>query len=419
MIPVPTERQLLWQDMELGVIIHWLNNIYNPDFKEYKTKKVREAIPPSIMNPCNPDTDQWLRSASKLGAEYAVLVANHCTGFSLWPTKENDYSVSSLEWKNGNGDVVADFIASCRKYGIKPALYYSTGCNGYYGINDENHHDYFAPYYREYVETVERQLTELWSNYGELFEIWFDGGIIPREKGGPDAFGLLKKYQPEAITFQGPRDSRNNIRWVGNEDGTAPFDCFCACDETDNSPDGRGNITGKYYRPAESDFPNRDHSADGGGWGWRKGEEDKVIPPGELFKCYLKTVGRNTNMLLGMGISTDGDFKEEKQFEELGNIIRREFSEEIPCDTRQNGNIFIITPKAFSPMKYIVLREELSTGQHINGFVVRCNGKPIFEGKSIGHKRIIRTDERLSGTIELEVTEAVGKYAMRDIRIYR
>lgn len=419
MVAKPTPKQLAWQDMELGVIIHWCMEIYNPDFKGYKTSEVLKAIPPEIIRPDRLDTDAWLRSASELGAGYAVLVANHCTGFSLWPTGESDYSVSSINWKDGKGDVVGDFIKSCRKYNIKPALYYSTGCNGSCNINDEIKHDYFAPYYRKYVEMVEKQVTELWTEYGELFEIWFDGGIIPAEKGGPRIFELLEKYQPDAITFQGPAGYKNNIRWVGNEDGVAPEDCFCACDISDDSPDGSGNINGQFYCPAESDFPNRNHNGFGGGWAWREGEEDTVISPEELFECYLRTVGRNTNMLIGMGISTSGEFTDGAQFKALGNIIKKEFSDKIECSISKNGNFYEIKNISRAHVRYVVIREKLENGQHICGYRLTADGKEIAFGRSIGHKRIFKADGTDAETFILEITDSLGDYEIRDINLYR
>lgn len=119
-----------------------------------------------------------------MGAKYAVLVANHCTGFSLWPTAENDYCTRSLAWKDGKGDICRDFIAACQKYDIKPGFYYSTGCNGYYDINDGTiRGEYRTEKYREYVRHVEAQVTELWTEYGKLFEIWFDGGVVDPKQG--------------------------------------------------------------------------------------------------------------------------------------------------------------------------------------------------------------------------------------------
>lgn len=415
MIARPTQKQLAWQDMELGVIIHLCAEIYRPGFTEIKSKKVRTELPADIINPYNLNTDGWLSAASKLGAKYAVLVANHCTGFSLWPTKENDYSIASTKWKDGKGDVIADFIASCRKYGIEPGLYYSTGCNGYYDISDEVSHDYSAPYYREYVRHVENQLTEIWTEYGELFEVWFDGGVIPSEKGGPRVFELLKKYQPGAITFQGPRGYPNNIRWIGNENGFAPDDCRCACNVDEY---GKGRADGNCYCPAESDFPNRTHEATGGGWSWGENEEQFVIPPEELFECYLNTVGHNTNMLLGMGIATDGTFRDEKQFEEFGNIVKREFSSPVHADLSIRGDTFTLRPGEGSVIKYIVIREDLAEGQRITGYSVCADGKEIFSGGNIGHKRIIRTNLNGAAEITVKILSSADGFKIRDITLY-
>ena len=117
----PTKQQLEWHEMELGVIIHYCLDIYRPDLlKEagdwYKTDMVRTAIAPSTIHPTKLDPEQWVRSAWELGAKYAVLVTNHCTGFSLWNTKVNDFSISYTDWRGGGGDICREFIDACKKY---------------------------------------------------------------------------------------------------------------------------------------------------------------------------------------------------------------------------------------------------------------------------------------------------------------
>ena len=72
--------------------------------------------------------------------------------------------------------------------------------------------------HEEYLRVVEGDLTELWSRYGQLFEIWFDGGVVTRQDGGADVAKLLEEYQPQAICFQGPKEHGQNLRWIGNED---------------------------------------------------------------------------------------------------------------------------------------------------------------------------------------------------------
>ena len=393
---IPTPSHLEWADMEIGVIIHYLIDAYKPEFTEFKTKAVRTELPPSVFAPEGWDTDQWCRSASELGAKYAVLVANHGTGFSLWQTKVNDYSVASCSYKDGKGDIVRDFIESCKKYNLKPGLYYSLGCNGYYGISDESIRDYKSEEYQTYIKNVEKQVTELWSEYGELFEIWFDGGVVPKEQGGPDLIPILKKYQPNAMCFQGPVGHTHNLRWVGNENGLAPADCFSATDrgECQIEVPGCGSPFGKYWEPAETDMPNRDKAAFGGGWNWKAGEENYVYTPEHLLDCYIRSVGRNSNLLLGMAIATNGRFEDEQQFIDFGRLIDKTFGDGA-CIAKQQGSTDKVQ-KILLPEKrqinYVVLKEDITRGHGILSFSVEADGVRLAEGKCVGHKRIIPVD---------------------------
>ncbi len=427
-IAVPTPLQLLWQEQELGVLIHYIMDIYDPSLTaaEIKSSKVRSALSPEKINPENLDPEQWVRSAWKAGAKYAVLVANHCTGFSLWQTKVNDYCTRSLAWKNGKGDIVAEFIAACKKYGLRPGIYYSTAVNGYYDINDEKPQDYSAPYYKEYVRNVEAQLTELWSGYGELFEIWFDGGIIPAEKGGPDVLSLLKKYQPNALCFQGPEGYPHNLRWVGNEEGLAPENCWATTDgEQDNITRENinfiaGNPYGKYYAPAETDTPNRSTGSFGGGWAWKEGQEALVRSPEELLDCYIKSVGRNSNLLLGMAIGTNGQFEDEEQFEKFGAILKETFGKDAVKASEKNieKDCVTLTMPSDKSGRFLVLREKTDNGQRILGFRVCIDGKPVYEGACIGHKRIIPLDIPTGASVTVEITESLDGKSLRDVEVY-
>lgn len=426
-IAKPTKQQLIWQDMELGVLIHYCMEIYNPDFKEYKTSKVRTELSPDKINPTKLSVEQWVRSAHGVGAKYAVLVANHCTGFSLWQTDENDYCTRALKWKDGKGDICADFIEACKKYDIKPGFYYSTGCNGYYDINDEKKQDYFSKKYRDYIKHVEAQVTELWTRYGELFEVWFDGGIIPKEKGGPDILPILEKYQPNALSFQGPKGRPSNLRWVGNEDGLAPENCWATTNAGEarfdgtvkNEEAGVGDPDGIYYCPAETDTPNRCVTAFGGGWAWRAGEEDKVRTKEELLDCYIRSVGRNSNLLLGMAISTDGDFQDEKQFKEFGALLRETFSK--PKAFLENVKGDSATLFTNEKAEYFVVREDITDGQHIREFVLYADKKEIYKSNCVGHKRIIplkALGASGAGEFTFKITEKAGEAEIRDIALY-
>ncbi len=113
---LPSPEHVAWADAEIGVIIHQDLETYDPSYTV-----ATGALPAaSVFDPSAPDTDQWLATAKAGGATYAVLVAKHCSGFCLWPTAAYDFSVRQSPWKQGQGDLVADFMASCRKYGIRP-----------------------------------------------------------------------------------------------------------------------------------------------------------------------------------------------------------------------------------------------------------------------------------------------------------
>lgn len=410
---IPSKKQLEWADMEIGVIIHYLVNIYNPDFEEYKTEAVRTELSPDRFNPTRLDPEQWVKSAAEAGAKYAVFVANHCTGFSLWQTKVNDYSCASMEWKGGKGDVFREFVDACKKYGIRPGVYYSTGCNGYYNINDEWEWDYKSEYYQNYVKCVEKQVTELWSEYGEMFEVWFDGGIVPKEEGGPDIFPILTKYQPEALAFQGPVGYAHNLRWVGNEDGVAPEECWGAWDGDDRG----GDPDGKYWEPAETDFPNRTHEAFGGGWGWKENETQYALTPEKLLDCYVKSVGRNSNMLIGMAISTDGDFEDEEQFRAFGKLMKETFGTPKAEWVSPDGAVFSLNVKGVKA-DYLTLCEDITAGHNVRAFSVYADGAKIYEGRCIGHKRIIPLHGIEADEIKVTLDEYDEGAKIKSIQIF-
>ena len=414
----PTPQQLAWHDMELGVLIHFCAQMYRPELPGYwyKTDAVRKELDPKTIHPAGLDPEQWVRCARDAGAKYAVLVAKHATGFAMWDTKVNDFSIAHTDWRGGGGDACREFVDACRKYGLKPGFYYSAACNGYYNINDELPQDTRSDVYKAYVKNVEAQLTELWSGYGELAEIWFDGGVIPPERGGPDVSALLRRYQPDAVCFQGPHDWPHNLRWVGNEDGLAPENCWAATNADEDEPEGAGDPDGIYYRPAECDVANRKHEAFGDGWSWQPNEAHLCYAPEHLLDCYIRSVGRNANLLLGMAIGTDGRFEDEEQFRSFGRLLKSTFGAPVAALSRPDlrSHRCEIIPGKAQPLHYAVIREDIGEGQRIRAFRLLADGKPVYEGKSVGHKRIVPLHTLTARSIVFEITEAAGSPALRD-----
>ena len=177
---LPTPEQQVWANAEIGVLIHYDITLFAKDSFDYKRKETLPGL--GNFNPSALNTDQWIKAAKDGGAKYAVLVVKHGTGFTLWPSKVNPYHVGNTPWRNGRGDILADFIRSCKKYDIRPGLYYNTNYNTYYEAGYIPFKDSAARV--NYNKAVIAQLTEIWTNYGKLFEIWFDGGVMGDEKGG-------------------------------------------------------------------------------------------------------------------------------------------------------------------------------------------------------------------------------------------
>lgn len=427
-IPVPTKQHEEWANCELGVIIHYNLETFHPDLPTNEWKTSPHIMTAETFAPQKVDTDQWMAAAKAMGAKYAVFVAKHVTGFAMWPTKQNKYSVEGSPYLDGEADIVKDFIQSCKKYDIKPGLYYSTGCNGYYGINDEMLNDKLSDKYKEYIKVVDKQLEELWGNYGELFEIWFDGGVIPQSQGGPNVLELISRYQPDAVCFQGLQEQIHNLRWIGNESGEAPVNCWSTYHSNSSSFSGieelseigMGNNKGEYWVPAESDMGNRSHQAMGGGWVWKEGEDHLVYTPEHLLNCYYNSVGRNSNLLMGMAIHRDGYFPDVQQFEDFGALVREIYANPVKS-TRGIGNHYEIALTELTHVKNISIMEDIHYGERVRDFSVTVETEhgteEIFNAECIGHRRLIKLDKKIK-KVNLVINHSVDTVIIKDFTLY-
>ena len=423
----PNDRQLAWADAEIGVLIHFDMPVYHPEYNFRNWGTHPDAV---TFNPTELNTDQWLETAHKLGAKYAVLVAKHCSGFSLWPTEAHEYSIKQSPWKDGKGDIVADFIASCKKFGIKPGIYASTTANGFLFADNPGLVQKNGPVSQEeYNKIVQKQLTELWSNYGELFEIWFDGGVLSKDKGGFDALALVEKLQPKAIAFQGPYGHPNLIRWVGNEEGVAPYPCWSTADSTTNA-DGTLVINGlngrpdaPFWCPGESDFTLRWNRSFQGGWFWTAGQDSMMFTIPELLVKYETSVGRNTNMLLGLvvdnrGLIPDADVR---QVELLGKEIARQYGHPFK-QTSGKGNELVITFDKPTSVNRVILQEDIAKGERVLKYTLKgqMNGEwvDLTTGSCIGHKHIERFDAQTLEAIKLVVEESKANPQIKNFAVF-
>ena len=275
---------------------------------------------PRIFNPTRLDARQWARVARASGFRSMILTAKHHDGFCLWPTATTTHSVRSSPWRDGQGDVVREFVDACRAENLGVGLYLSPW-------------DRHEPRYgsgQDYNDFYLAQLTELLTGYGPLVEIWFDGANGEGPNGRhqhydwPRIHSTVRRLQPNAVMFS---DAGPDIRWIGNEDGTAGTTCWAQVDPASVPEPGysrpwvgktlqQGDPHGSVWRPGEADVSIRP------GWFWHATQDDKVRSAENLVELYFNSVGRNAKLLLNVPPTRDGLFHD-SDVRALGEFARR------------------------------------------------------------------------------------------------
>ncbi len=428
---IPTPEMLRWADDELGLFFHYDIEVFDPGW-QFGSPRLPAL---SAWRPEQLDTDQWLETARKAGARYALMTAKHSTGFCLWPTAVHDYHVGNTPVPT---DIVGSFVRSCRKAGIRPGIYYSLSgaypeklCTDAAGVLD-----------REKLNgMLLAQLRELITGYGPFCEIWFDGGVRRKEKDGPDIAGLLREIAPDMVCFGGCPGIRNVLRWSGSEQGVARPECWSAAHyltepERDNvTCDSPGDPFDEIFAPVEVDMPVRDVMyAYKGGWFWHAQDADKTYSGDYLFERYLTSVGRNANLLIGCLPDPRGLISEDQvaAFTRLGELQRQHFSRPLAEAAAQDGDgTMTVFLDHTADIHWFVLEEDQTRGQRILSFAVEtrwpddwCRQEkkdgwiPVFEGRSIGHKRILRVGHLNGYAFRVRITDCVPGAKLRAFRLY-
>ncbi|MBT3374572.1 MAG: alpha-L-fucosidase [Lentisphaerae bacterium] len=424
-IVTPTQAQQQWHDMELGMFFHFDIPVYK---QGWSWRSWQDRPDPNLYQPTRLDTDQWMEAAQAMGARYAIFVAKHCSGFCQWQTDIYPYGVKQSSWRDGKGDVVGDFVASCHKYGIRPGLYASVSANGYLEVENpglvNRGKGGDAEAQARYVRICEQMTRELWSRYGELFEAWFDGGAIPVTEGGPDLIPILEEHQPNAIVFQGPPGTPNGIRWVGNERGVAPYPCWSTAN-TGTAEGGTeekrfdGHPDGQLWVPGECDVPIRNHD-----WFWAPDREDHIYSLDDLLEMYLCSVGRNCNLLLNANPGPDGLVPEAdfQRYVEFGEEIRDRFSSPIAATTG-DGPTLDLDLNGPQCLNQVTIMEDIAHGERILEYTIEAltddgSWSELCVGQSVGHKRIQQFDSVRTPHIRLRVTNSKATPRIRQLAAY-
>lgn len=457
---VPHERQIRFQQLEFYSFIHFTVNT----FTDREWGDGSES--PKIFDPKKLDAEQWVRAVKSAGMRGLILTCKHHDGFCLWQTKLTEHSVAASPWKNGKGDVVREVSDACRKYGLKFGVYLSPW-------------DMNCPLYgqgKAYDDFFAGQLTELLTNYGEVFSVWFDGACGEGPNGKKQYYdweryyGVIRRLQPDAcISVCGP-----DIRWCGNEAGyTRPAEWSVVpkrardseiiaekSQHSDNEEfrqrrvDARDSDLGSreilenerelIWYPAEVNTSIRP------GWFWHESENDKVRGLDELVRIYNNSVGGNATFLLNIPPTKEGLLHENdvKRLAELGEYLEKAFGknlldeawlsadgigiEKVRADgydgyfiAEKGGNTAEIIASWDSPVTVgnIVLKENIRMGQRVEGFTVEAGNNGVFTevcvGRVIGYKRIVPLKNITADSIRIRINDSRTEPTLSFIGIYK
>ena len=450
--PIPSERQLAWHEMEYYMFVHFTVNTFTN--KEWGYGDEKE----SVFNPTALDCRQWAMVARDAGMKGIIITAKHHDGFCLWPSKFTSHSVQNSTWNDGKGDVLKELRSACDEYGLKLGIYLSPW--------DRNSSVYGTP---EYLTYYRNQLRELLTNYGDIFEVWFDGA-----NGGDGYYGgakeirkidnrtyynwpvtheIVRKLQPSAVMFS---DAGPDIRWVGNESGMGSLTNWSLLKKDEMYPGGdfakilgEGHENGNYWVPSEVDVSIRP------GWFYHQDQDSLVRSPENLMELYYSSVGRNSNLLLNVppdrrGILNENDVKSLLAFREL---LKKEFEKDIAKGMKvtatsirgkgyEASNVNDGNPQTFwatndnqtygdliidlgdtTEVNRILIQEYIKLGQRVQEFQVSAfidnNWKQLIEGTTIGYKVIRKFSAVKTSRIKVTISKSKACPLISNIELFR
>ena len=412
----PSKRQLEWQKLELTAFIHFgMNTFSDLEWGD-------GTASPELFNPTELNPKQWVRILKDAGFKGLILTCKHHDGFCLWPSKYTDYSVKKSPFKNGNGDVVRMVSDACKEAGMKFGVYLSP-----WDRHDPRYGD--SPEYNKYFLN---QLTELLTEYGDIYEVWFDGACAEGPNGKRQEYdwnayySLVRDLQPNAvISIEGP-----DVRWVGNEAGKgrneewsvvpgnvlngekslirlsadATAQDLASDNALMNLPEDCNCL---YWSPAQVDTSIRP------GWFYHTWEDGKVKSLYDLVEIYDSSVGANASLLLNLPPNTEGKISafDEKRLAEFGNYLKKSYQNNYVqnIETQVSEELYTLSIDLGESRECncLILGENIANGQKVNSFAVKAdiNGEltEIACGKTIGYKKIVKLPQINTSRIVVEI----------------
>ncbi len=194
------ERMRWWHEARFGMFIHW--GLYS-QLGRHEWVMNRERIPipeyeklAATWQPGPAPAREWARLAKQAGMQYMVLTTKHHEGFCLWDTQQTDYNAV----KHGPGrDLVAEYVAACREFGLKVGFYYSLmdwhHLDGARCATDEAAR-------RRFLDFTQGCVRELCTQYGRLDILWYDVSWpleSPERWESPKMNQMVRELQPHII----------------------------------------------------------------------------------------------------------------------------------------------------------------------------------------------------------------------------
>jgi len=427
-IPIPNARQLAWQEAEMGAVFHYDLHVFDGIKYGQAGNRVGPVLDYQMFNPEKLDTDQWIKATKDAGFTFAILTATHETGFALYQSDVNPYCMKALNFQDGKGDLVRDFVNSCRKYGIKPGIYIGIRWNSFYGVHNfqVNGEGAFRDNRQKYYNNmIEGMVKELCTNYGELFEIWFDGGADHPDNGVPDVLPIIQQYQPNCLFYHNSQLAE--ARWGGSESGTVPYPCWASYpsyySHASNTPSEQmhllkhGDPNGNYWMPAMSDAPLRGYNGRHE-WFWEPGDEEHIFPLEKLMDIYLGSVGRNSTLIMGLSPDPEGLLPEPDvlRLKEWGDEIKRRYGKPIMV-----GTMHALSPQAKS-INTIIIQEDIQYGERVRKYEVEAKikgkWKIVAEGTCIGHKRIQQIDPVVCTHLRIKILDSIAEAKIKSLSAF-
>ncbi len=447
--PTPSENQMKWQEMEYYAFIHYSLNTYTDQSWGYGNE------PLSLFNPEKLDCRQWARICKEAGMKGIIFTAKHHCGFCMWPSEYTEYSVKNTPWKDGKGDVVKELSDACREYGLKFGVYLSPW--------DRNSAVYGQP---EYVVYFRNQMRELLTNYGPVFETWFDGANGGTGYYGgadenrridaktyyewPETFRMIRELQPEIVIWNDGGD-RGDLRWVGteagyvgetnwsllNHDGDVPFEML-----------HYGLEDGDSWVCAEVNTSIRPE------WFYHPSEDTKVKSVPKLMETYYQSVGRNATLLLNVPIMPDGLIHptDEQRLKEFALARQEAFAVNLAAGAKASADnvrgyrygarkatdgkkdsywatedgcvssSLTIDLGSVQTVNRILLQEYIRLGQRVKSFQIEAekDGEwvPVAEGTTIGYKRILPFKTLETRRLRLSILDAKASPLISNVEVY-